>query len=403
MNNYDVGIIGAGVSGAFALLKIAQDCKNIKTILFDLGRPPMKRRRQLEGWLGCLPNSDGKFYLSDSDKVSKLTGIRKTRSATAFVQSILRSYDVFKINKDKLPSSTIIKKFKKIGYDCYSNDYIQIYPKDIHTLSKHIAEVIEQNKNITLCFDREVINIHKNKSMFIITTDDQEYKCKKIILCVGRSGWRWAKKLYSDFGIIDNNDTAKFGIRIEMNSGVLKDFNKSTCSMIKGQDLELGPICWNGTVIPEDHVDVAISAFRSNENRWKTDKVSFSLIGNRPFPNSGFEQTDRLSKLIFILANDRIVKERVFHIITGKSKISILPEYNWIKDSIIEISSIIPEIINKAYYHVPTITPLIPQINIGTNLETEIEGLYVAGESSGISGLFSAATTGVIAANMICK
>ena len=35
----------------------------------------MKRRRQLEGWLGCLPNSDGKIYLSDTSKVAELTGI----------------------------------------------------------------------------------------------------------------------------------------------------------------------------------------------------------------------------------------------------------------------------------------------------------------------------------------
>jgi len=61
---YDVGIIGAGVAGSFASLKLAKEHKNVKAILFDLGRPPMKRRRQLEGWLGCLPNSDVKLYLS---------------------------------------------------------------------------------------------------------------------------------------------------------------------------------------------------------------------------------------------------------------------------------------------------------------------------------------------------
>ena len=87
MTNYDVGIIGAGVAGSFAALKIAKDHKNIKTILFDLGRPPMKRRRQLEGWLGCLPNSDGKLYLNDLDRVSNLVGAKKTKSAYNWVEN----------------------------------------------------------------------------------------------------------------------------------------------------------------------------------------------------------------------------------------------------------------------------------------------------------------------------
>ncbi|NJR22668.1 MAG: hypothetical protein HC786_11145 [Richelia sp. CSU_2_1] len=38
MKDFDVGIIGAGVAGAFATLKLAKDHKNVKAILFDLGR-----------------------------------------------------------------------------------------------------------------------------------------------------------------------------------------------------------------------------------------------------------------------------------------------------------------------------------------------------------------------------
>ena len=209
--------------------------------------------------------------------------------------------------------------------------------------------------------------------------------------------------MYASLGIIDNNDTARFGIRIETNSSVMKDFNKSNCTLLKGNDLEIGPLSWYGTVIPEDHLDLAISAFRSNENRWKSDKVSFNLIGNRPFPEAGFEQTDRIGKLTFVLANDRIVKERVSAILTGKSRISIIPEYEWLKSVITELSAIIPEISTKAYFHVPTIVPSAPKINIGDNLETEVGGMFVVGESAGIHGILAAGTMGIIAADAVCK
>lgn len=403
MSNYDVGIIGAGVAGAFATLKLAKDHKNAKTILFDIGRPPAKRRRQLEGWLGCLPNSDGKLYLSDLDKITPLVGLRKAKSAYNWTSKILSNVDIFKIIKDRSPMVSLDKKFRKAGYEIFLNNYLQIYPKDVHLLSKLMAETIERNKNITFKFDSEVVRVRRERNGFMVQTEEESHFCKKIIVAVGRSGWRWAHQLFSHFGIIDNNDIARFGIRIETNSSNMKDLNKSSCTIIKGADLELGPFSWHGTVIPEDHLDLAISTFRSNERRWKSDKVSFNLIGNRTFPGTGFEQTNRIGGLSFVLSNDRIIKERVSSILSDKSKISIIPEYEWLKGVLEELGSIVPEIISKAYFYVPTITPLASKINIGDDLSTEVNGMFVAGESTGVSGILSAACTGIIAADSVCK
>jgi hypothetical protein len=402
MSNFDIGIIGAGVAGSFATLRIAKEYSNAKTIVFDLGRPPMKRRRQLEGWLGCLPNSDGKLYQSDIAKVTALTGVRRTKSANNWVSNVLSDINQFKINKDKPLTAALSKRINKLGFEIVTNDYMQMYPKDVHFLSKYISDAAEECKNITFSFDNEIKTVYKQKGYFIIVSEGQEYRCKKIIVAVGRSGWRWARDLFNSFSIIENNDIARFGVRVEMNSSYMKDFAKSSCSLVR-DDLEIGPLSWNGSVIPEDHVDMAISAFRSNENRWASDKVSFSVIGNREYPNKGFEQTDRLAKLTFVLTNDRIIKERICHILTGKSKISIIPEYDWLAKSLTELNAIMPELTTKGYYHAPTILPLAPKINIGTNLETEIEGMFVVGESAGIPGLLAAAISGVVAIDSICK
>lgn len=403
MTNFDVGIIGAGVAGAFAALKISKDYKGTKTILFDLGRPPMKRRRQLEGWLGCLPNSDGKLYQTDTDKVANLVGNKKAKTAKTWFNKALSDVNDFDLYKDKGPSISATKRIKKAGYDITLNDYIQLYPKDIHLLSKLMSEFIEDNTNMTFSFDNEIKRIYKQKNLFVIVGDDQEYYCKKIIFAVGRSGWRWAHDVYANFGIIDNNDFAKFGIRVEVNSPNMKDFNKSNCTLFKDNSLEIGPLSWNGTVIPEDHVDLAISAFRSNENRWKSDKVSFQMIGNINFPNNGCQQTDRIGKLTFVLSNDRIIKEKISTILAGKSKISIIPEYEWLKNSLTELENIIPDITLKGNFHVPTITPMAPNVLLGQNLECEIEGMYIAGESAGVTGIQASACMGIICADSACK
>ena len=400
MSNFDVGIIGAGVAGAFAAFKIAKEHKDLKTVVFDIGRPPMKRRRQLEGWLGCLPSSDGKLYINDVSKVSELIGAKKTKSALTYFNNVINNIDNFEITKDKGVQIPLEKRLKKAGYSVVLNDYMQMYPKDIHALSKHMAETIEQNSNITCSFDNEVTAIHKQKNMFVLSSERGEFKCKKLIIAVGRSGWRWARDIFNNFGIIESNDVARFGIRVETTSDIMREFNKSSCSLVK-QDLEFGPFSWYGTIIPEDHVDMAISSFRSNENRWKTDKVSFSLIGHRPFPKNGFEQTDRLAKLTFVITNDRVIKERLSTILNKKSKISIMPEYDWLKPTLEEFATVCPELVAKGYFHVPTILPLAPKINIGNNLETEVENMFVVGESTGTTGLLSAALSGITVADMI--
>jgi uncharacterized FAD-dependent dehydrogenase len=74
-----------------------------------------------------------------------------------------------------------------------------------------------------------------------------------------------------------------------------------------------------------------------------------------------------------------------------------------LKDVIIDLANVIPEVATKAYFHVPTITPMAPKINIGDNLETEVDGMFVAGESGGISGILSAGIMGVAAADAVCK
>jgi uncharacterized protein len=399
-NAFDICIVGSGPAGTFAALKIAKEHKNAKIILIDLGRPGGKRKHQMSGFLGCFPSSDGKLYLSDMEKLADITTQRKINSAYNWFNNYTKNIFDFKTIKDNGPKASTEKKIRKSGYDIVNNDYIQTYPKQIHNLSRAIVK--DMDDKIFFSFDNEVYNVTKNKNIFTIDSERGQFTCKKILICAGRSGWRWTKSLYDKFKIIKNNDYASFGIRVEAPSLTMKDFSGSNCSIFNN-DIELGPICWNGTVIPEDHVDMAISSFRSNEDRWHTEKVSFNLIKKVPFKNSGFEQTDRLGQLTFILSNDRVVKERITKIINNESKLSIIPEYNWLPDALTELHAFIPDVINKGYFHVPTILPMLPKINVNKDLLTSVPGLYCAGESAGAPGLLNAMLSGLIAADSICK
>lgn len=398
---YDVGIIGMGVAGSFAAYRLAKESK-LKIIGFDIGRPPQKRRRALEGFFGCLPSSDGKLYINDTSKLTKLVGSKKAKAANNYFNKILNNIYNYKITKDKDVLVGTSKKMIKNGFNYFLNDYIQMYPKEIHALSKFVSDEYDKHNTIQYAFDTEICQILKQNGNFVIhTTDKQEFKCKKIIFGPGRIGWRFANNIFKHFGIIENNDIAKIGVRVECNSSLLKEYNKSNCTILKDK-LEIGPLSWNGTVIPEDHIDVALSSFRSNENRWKSDKVSFNLISDEIFPDRGAEEADRLSKLTFILTNDRVLKEKISLFLNNKSKISIISEFSFLKEAFNELFSIMPTIEN-ASFHIPTIITNPPKINIGDNLESDMSGMYIVGESTGVSGILAAAESGLIAANEIIK
>lgn len=402
MRTHDIGIVGAGIAGAFAALRISQHYPSVKTIIFDLGRPPGKRRRQLEGWLGCFPAGDGKIYTRDLDKVLNLADGRKARPANKWVMDTLSQVNPMKLIKDSNPNSAAQKRVANANFELQLNDYFQWKPDSIHQLSRIISEEVERVGNVEFSFDNEVYKIMKRKGVFHVTTSTGEFICKKLLLCVGRSGWRWTTKLYKELGLSTNDDNATFGIRVEISSQYLKEFNKSHCTLLK-EGLEIGPLSWHGSVIPEDHADLVLSNFRSNEERWKTDKVSFSLLASKYFKDSGCYQADRLGKLAFLLFNDRVSRERIKLYMKDSSQLNHLPEYGWLKQTLEELDAVIPNLINRGFFHVPNILPMASEIRLGTNLESEIEGLFVAGESAGVRGIGAAMIMGCVVADSACR
>jgi hypothetical protein len=393
---YDIGIIGGGVAGAFAALRIAENFNGTKAVLFDLGRPPGKRRRQLEGWLGCFPFGDGKLHTNEIEDIIQVVDGRKARPAEKWVYSILKSAGPTKIIQDKLPNISVQKKAEALRFDVIENPYIQWKPESVHKLSKIISDQLEGN--IELQFDNEVLRITKD-DCFTITTQTGDFKCNKILIAVGRSGWRWVTDVYKSFGLVQKDDVAKYGIRVEIASQYMKEFNKSHCSFYR-DDLEIGPLEWGGTVIPEDHADLVVSAFRANEERWKTDKVSFNIIGLRQVKDGcGIKETDRLAKLAFLLFNDRVGREKIKLLLRKESPLSQLPDYDWLLPVIQELEDVFPAIVARGYYHSPAIDAIAPPVLLGQNLDTDVDGLYVAGESAGFHGIMAAAISGTIAAD----
>jgi uncharacterized FAD-dependent dehydrogenase len=413
MKAYDIGIIGAGVAGSFAALRLAEKHRNLKTIMFEFGPPPpnclrrdpiriKRRRRQLEGWFGCWPTGDGKVYSGDLEKVLDIADGRRVKNINKWFFHKLNEVNPINPSKSRQPSASVQRKINDLGFELVLHDYHQWTPDPIHQLSRLTFERIENAKNVEFSFDNEVYGFLKKRGGFLVSTNCGDYTCKKLILCAGRSGWRWVKELYDNLGILVANDIGRYGIRVELPAQYLKEFNKSHCTMER-DDLRIGPLCWGGSVIQEDHADVTIAAFRSNEDRWKTDKVFFSITKEFEFPGEACQQLERIAGLSFLLSNDRVGRERIKTFTRGDSQLSLLPEYSWLADTLKGIEPVFPNLIGRRYLHVPEIDTITSVIRIGSNLETEVNGLFVAGESAGVKGIAAAGISGATAAESASK
>lgn len=397
---YDLAIIGAGVAGCFAAQRLEENY-NLKILLLDLGRPFAKRRRQIEGAMGCLPSGDGKWYCSQMSQFNEFDG-RKVNAAKKWLDKKIDECGNSKIIKDSLPSNALRTRANKLGYSIKPNDYIQWKPDSVHKLSKIFSDTFENSQNIKMQFDTEVFKILKKKNQFTIHTESQDFLCKKILFCPGRSGWRWANDFYKELGMEVQDDYSYYGVRFEIAGQYAKDLQKTNCTLYK-DDVEIGPFLWNGTVIPEDHADMVISSFRSNEERWKSEKVNFSYINKFKFENDGVNQTERIAKLTYLLFNDRVSREKNRIYLKGNSQLNLLPEYTWLKNAIEEVGVILPEFVTKGYYHIPEILPLPGKIEIDDNHMSEVPNLFVAGESAGYRGIMGAAISGILAAEGVVK
>jgi uncharacterized FAD-dependent dehydrogenase len=390
MTTYDLAIIGTGPAGAFALMRAAEEHSDKKILALELGRPPAKRRRQLEGWLGCLPTGDGKIYVDDHIKVPE---DELKEEAKQYLYSKLQGIHNPKSVIPKVPSQNLLKRFSEFNIEYFP--YQQWEPEDFHRLSKLIADKLEDSNNITLSFDNEVFSFMKNGDVFEITTQEGEFRAKRLLLATGRSGWRWLNAQFFKLGILKPDYEVEFGVRIEMSGQYLKDLNKSHC-LFKNDKLTIGPFYWNGSLIQEDHADLTLASFRSNEARWKTEKVFFPIISKKTYDKDACWQKERLAKLAFILSGDRVGREKVRAFTKSENQLSLIPEYVWLKEMFEEVNVLIPNLINRGYFHVPELGSLASKFEIN-NYQTEIPGLFVAGEVAGISGIAAAAMSGIIA------
>ncbi|PKM92460.1 MAG: FAD-dependent oxidoreductase [Euryarchaeota archaeon HGW-Euryarchaeota-1] len=446
--DYDVVIIGSGPAGLFAANELMKTkSEKLKVLVVDKGKEPLKRAPKKEpkdlvfGVGGAGMFSDGKLNLSteiggdareigrdDDELLEIIEYIDKTLGKYCIIPPSLPANET-KINELKKQASIygiefVYGKQKHIGTDVLKGTMDKIY-KDLKA------------KGIEFMLETSVEKIKKTKAGFELETDKGKIVTKYVLSAPGRSGAHWFKNQAQGLNLQTKPGYIDVGVRVEFPAEVYKDveeimYDAKFKYYTPTYDDLVRTFCTNprGMVVKEQYEGFSLVNGHA-ESKGKTQNTNFALLVRVELSEECAKISSMYGEYIARLAN-----------ITGNGK-PILQRYkdlkrgrrsNWdrlgrsfvkpsCKDAYPgEISYILPHRIliniietidnldkimpglasDTTLLYAPEIKFYETKYKINKDFETNVEGLFVAGDASGFSrGIIFSALTGILAARGI--
>ena len=368
----DVIVVGAGASGIIAALKLNQKYKVT--------------------------------LLEKNDKCAKKVLITGNGKCNYWNSNI----DVSKYNTDSKSNLEVILKRKEETFEFLTN--LGIYPtiKDgyyyPHSLSSlSIKEIFDRalRKNIDVKYNTEVLDVKKENNKFVLTTNNGEYRCDKLVLSLGSKA---SPKTGSDGKVYEI--LKKFGLKVNPvlpalvglkgNQKYMKDWNgiriegslklfvnnelvKESSGEIQLTDYGISGICvFNLSSI------ASASLYENKEVRVKINffEEDFYEFMERNTLNLNLEETleslfnYKLMHIFFKLA--KVNKDRHWKELSESDKRSLANVINEFNIKIEEVGSFDRAQVCTGGLSLNEINP--------TTMETKIENLYVIGEALDVDG-----------------
>lgn len=356
MKIYDVVIIGAGPAGTSAARELLD--KGFSVLLLEKGKILSKRKDPISGWFGQGISSIGRFETNDILNTPELK-----ESLTLIRQ----------ISKQK-----ILKKQK------YCNLSYEIG----QTLAKFFYNEL---KNIDIAFDSEVTSLIKDGNYFRIKFSGKEVFSRKCLITTGKYSIEFLQEITKKMEIDSLSPKAKIGVRVELPFSKLKED-----LFIEEDNLICEDVRVNSTVLEWEDSHL-ISAFGcSSLETLKRTNIMVGLAGE-------LNECIRNIKIINVLTNDKIKKEKVKDFFDGKSILQNLNAFNDLEKAFSKLEKLIPDFIECAFMYVPEIR-LQGVLPVDNEMRTLIPNLYGAGECTNkVNNVLGAMASGIIAARTMLK
>ena len=453
--NYDVIIIGAGPGGIFSAYELTLLNPELRVAVFESGHALNKRKCPIDGekikscinckscsimsgFGGAGAFSDGKYNITNDfgGTLHEYIGKKQAIELMEYVDGINMKFG----GEGTKLYSTAGTKFKK---ECIQNN-LHLLNASVRHLGTDINYVVLENifeelqDKVDFHFDAPVDSVKKADDVYEIFSGDKTYTCQKCIISVGRSGSKWMEKVCRELNIRTESTRVDIGVRVELPADV---FSHITDELYESKIVyrtekygdKVRTFCMNprGAVVNENTNGIITVNGHSYEDPSKqTENTNFALLVAKHF-SEPFKDSNGYGESIARLSNmlgGGVIVQRFGDLIRGhrstQSRIDEAFITPTLKATPGDLSLVLPKrILDGIIEMIYALDKIAPgtanddtllygvevkfynmEVDVDSNLESCLKGLYIIGDGSGIThSLSHASASGVYVARKISE
>lgn len=454
---YDVIIVGGGPAGLFAGYYLSEN-SGLRVLILEKGKMPEKRACPVSGTkpcINCKPCnilsgvggaglfSDGKLNFTHKLGKTDLTQFLNKQGAVALINETELIFNKFGMDAPVYPTN--IDEAKRIRKEAkrYGVDLLLIRQKHMGSdnLPGQIAGMVDylENRGVDVRTSEDVLDIlHKDGAVTGVVTKKCSYMAPRVILAPGRVGAGWMGGIAQKHNLGFTQRGIEVGVRVEVHNEIMMDlcdiiYDPTFFVQTRKYDDQTRTFCTNygGFVALENYSDFVCVNGHAYQGR-KSENTNFAFLSKviltEPVTdNQAYGES--IGRLASIIGGGKPILQRFGDLRHGRrstwnrvSKGYIEPTMNnivcgdiamalpeRIVRNIVEgleiLNNVVPGVANdETLLYAPEIKFFATQIETSEELETEIEGLFVAGDGPGVAGnIVSAAATGILCSKAILK
>lgn len=143
------------------------------------------------------------------------------------------------------------------------------------------------------------------------------------------------------------NKSLYLGLRVEIaNRFLTQDIKKKYNA--KHKDTKIFDLCREGRITVEK-VDSMVIARGEKSPKGPTGLVNFAVMSKI----NDQTEIERVVKIVNVLGNDRLIRERVNVFVDGKSLLNAIPELDQLRTALLSIETIMPGFVKAGWYYAP--------------------------------------------------